>query len=45
MNEVVAELDGSGFEDSKDDVDGYLDMDRIAPSTPLCRSACASAYL
>ena len=26
MNEVVAELDGSDFEDSKDDFDGYLDM-------------------
>ena len=26
VNEVVAELDGSDFEDSKDDFDGYLDM-------------------
>ena len=26
MNEVVAELDGSDFEDSEDDFDGYLDM-------------------
>ena len=25
MNEVVAELDGSDFEDSEDDFDGYLD--------------------
>ena len=26
MNEVVAELDGSDFEDSEYDFDGYLDM-------------------
>ena len=26
MNEVVAELDGSDFEESEDDFDGYLDM-------------------
>ena len=26
MNEVVAELDRSDFEDSEDDLDGYLDM-------------------
>ena len=26
MNEVVAELDGSDFEDSEDDFDGYLDI-------------------
>ena len=26
MNEVVAELDRSDFEDSEDDHDGYLDM-------------------
>ena len=26
MNEVVADLDGSDFEDSEDDFDGYLDM-------------------
>ena len=26
MNEVVAELDGSDFEDSEDDFDGYFDM-------------------
>ena len=26
VNEVVAELDRSDFEDSKDDFDGYLDM-------------------
>ena len=26
MNEVVAELDGSDFEDSEDDFDGYLYM-------------------
>ena len=26
LNEVVAELDGSDFEDSEDDFDGYLDM-------------------
>ena len=26
VNEVVAELDGSDFEDSEDDFDGYLDM-------------------
>ena len=26
VNEVVAELDRSGFEDSEDDLDGYLDM-------------------
>ena len=26
MNEVVAELDGSDFEDCEDDFDGYLDM-------------------
>ena len=26
VNEVVAELDGSDFEDSEDDLDGYLDM-------------------
>ena len=25
-NEAVAELDGSDFEDSEDDFDGYLDM-------------------
>ena len=30
MNEVVAELDGSDFEDSEDDVDGYLDMESDA---------------
>ena len=27
MNEVAAELDGSDFEDSDDDFDGYLDME------------------
>ena len=27
MNEVVAELYGSNFEDSDDDFDGYLDME------------------
>ena len=27
MNEVVAELDGSNFEDSEYDFDGYLDME------------------
>ena len=27
VNEVVAELDGSEFEDSEDDFDGYLDME------------------
>ena len=27
MNEVVAQLDGSDFEDSEDDFDGYLDME------------------
>ena len=27
MNEVVAELDESDFEDSEDDFDGYLDME------------------
>ena len=27
MNEVLAELDGSDFEDSEDDFDGYLDME------------------
>ena len=27
VNEVVAELDGSDFEDSEDDFDGYLDME------------------
>ena len=27
MKEVVAELDGSDFEDSEDDFDGYLDME------------------
>ena len=27
MNEVVAEFDGSAFEDSEDDFDGYLDME------------------
>ena len=27
MNEVVAELDGSDFEDSDDDFDGYLEME------------------
>ena len=26
VNEVVAELDGSDFEESEDDFDGYLDM-------------------
>ena len=26
MNEVVAELDGSDFEDIEDNFDGYLDM-------------------
>ena len=26
VNEVVAELDGSDFEDSEDDLEGYLDM-------------------
>ena len=26
VNEVVAELDRSDFEDSEDDLDGYLDM-------------------
>ena len=26
MNEVVAELDGSDFEESEDDFDGYMDM-------------------
>ena len=26
VNEVMAELDGSDFEDSEDDFDGYLDM-------------------
>ena len=26
VNEVVAELDGSDFEDSEDDFDRYLDM-------------------
>ena len=26
VNEVVAELDGSDFEDSEDDFDEYLDM-------------------
>ena len=26
MNEDVAELDGSDFEDSEEDFDGYLDM-------------------
>ena len=26
VNEVVAELDQSDFEDSEDDLDGYLDM-------------------
>ena len=26
MNEVVAELDRSDFEDSEDNFDGYLDM-------------------
>ena len=30
MNEVVAELDGSDFEDSEYDVDGYLDMESDA---------------
>ena len=30
VNEVVAELDGSDFEDSEDDVDGYLDMESDA---------------
>ena len=30
MNVVVAELDGSAFEDSEDDVDGYLDMENDA---------------
>ena len=27
VNEVVAELYGSNFEDSEDDFDGYLDME------------------
>ena len=27
VNDVVAELDGSDFEDSEDDFDGYLDME------------------
>ena len=27
MNEVVSGLDGSDFEDSEDDFDGYLDME------------------
>ena len=27
VNEVVAELDGSDFENSEDDFDGYLDME------------------
>ena len=26
MNEVVAKLDGSDFEESEDDFDGYMDM-------------------
>ena len=26
VNEVVAQLDGSDFEDSEDDFDGYFDM-------------------
>ena len=26
MNKVLAELDGSDFEDSEDDLDGYLTM-------------------
>ena len=28
MNEVVAELDRSDFEDSEDDLDGYLDTNK-----------------
>ena len=27
VNEVAAELDGSNFEDSENDFDGYLDME------------------
>ena len=29
VNEVVAELDRSDFEDSEDDLDGYLDMKTV----------------
>ena len=47
MNEVVAELDGSDFEDSEDDFDGYLDMESDndvysqPPSSALLRSCVA----
>ena len=35
MNEVVAELDGSDFEDSEDDFDGYLDMKSMMKHTRI----------